>query len=98
MQGGEDAKSVGTLTLPLLIVEGVARSFGARRVLRDLTLSLAGGEVVAVTGPNGSGKSTLLRIVAGLLRPTVGSITLTTGDGVFREAAERRRHVGYAAP
>jgi len=81
-----------------LMVEAVGKSFGARRALRQVTLTVGGGEVVAVTGPNGSGKSTLLRIVTGLLRPTRGAVTLTTDRGEAREAVERRRCVGYAAP
>jgi len=78
----------------LLQVDGVARSFGTRRVLRDLSLSVSGGEVVVVTGANGSGKSTLLKIIAGLLRPAQGTIRIA-GDA---EPALRRLRVGYAAP
>jgi heme exporter protein A len=81
-----------------LTVASVSKSFGARRVLRDITLSVGSGEVVAVTGANGSGKSTLLKIIAGLLRPTRGSVMLAVEGGEAQEAAERRRLIGYAAP
>lgn len=81
-----------------LSVEKVRKSYGARRVLRDVTLAGQGGEVVAVTGPNGSGKSTLLKIVAGLVRPTQGAVKLTTSAGDQSEPGLRRRSVGYAAP
>jgi heme exporter protein A len=67
-------------------------------VLKDFSLTVRGGEVVAVTGPNGSGKSTLLKIVAGLLRPSRGAVHLSTGAGEIKEVGERRRLVGYAAP
>lgn len=50
----------------LLVVEGVRKSFGARRILDVLKLELAAGESYALTGENGSGKTTLLRILAGL--------------------------------
>lgn len=84
-----------------LTLTGVRKSYGARRVLHDLSLSAEGGEVVAVTGPNGSGKSTLLKIVAGLLRPTRGEVSVSIGGAsgqVAREGSERLRLVGYAAP
>src|SRR4051794_17825640 len=81
-----------------LTIEAVGKSFGARRVLRGVALTVSGGEAVSVTGPNGSGKSTLLKIVAGLLRPTRGAVTLTTDAGEARAAVERRPYVGYAAP
>src|SRR5262245_19561002 len=88
----------GTMGRVTLTVEAVGKSFGGRRALRDITLAVGDGEVVAVTGPNGSGKSTLLKIVAGLLRPTRGTVTLATDGGAAREAVERRAYVAYAAP
>jgi sulfonate transport system ATP-binding protein len=61
-------------------VAGVERTFptkeGARTVLRDLTLDVTAGEIIAVVGPSGCGKSTLLRLIGGLDSPTVGTITL----------------------
>jgi heme exporter protein A len=78
----------------LLRLEGVEKRYGLRRVLRNISLDVVPGEVVVVTGENGSGKSTLLKIVAGLLRPTKGSVTITGK----KEAAHRRFLVGYAGP
>jgi heme exporter protein A len=52
---------------------GLARSFGRRVVLRDLSFQVHDGECLALFGPNGAGKTTLLRVLAGLLRPTRGS-------------------------
>ena len=60
----------------LLQATGLRRSFGERVVLDGVDLSLAEGETVAVIGPNGVGKTTLLRILAGLLRPSAGSVLL----------------------
>lgn len=62
-------------------VRGVDLAFPMRRggrlpVLDGLDLEIAGGEIVALIGPNGSGKSTLLRVIAGLLAPDRGSVTL----------------------
>lgn len=66
--------------------------------MKSVSLSVTGGEVVAVTGPNGSGKSTLLKVVAGLLRPTRGSVSLSVGGAKAADVSARRRFVGYAAP
>ena len=57
--------------------------------LRDLTVDIAPGEVLAVVGPSGSGKSTLLRLLTGLLAPTEGSVHID-GDDVTAVAPERR--------
>jgi ABC-type multidrug transport system ATPase subunit len=85
------SKSPMTLTL-----SKVRKVYGARRVLRDVSLRAEPGDVVAVTGANGSGKSTLLKIVAGLVRPTSGTVTIETGKQTLTGASERRRIVGYA--
>ncbi|WP_453962559.1 heme ABC exporter ATP-binding protein CcmA [Amorphus suaedae] len=53
---------------------------GGRRVLSDVSGSVAAGTGIAVTGPNGTGKSTLLRVLAGLLKPAEGSVELVGAD------------------
>ncbi|BFH77922.1 hypothetical protein TthTF21_06390 [Thermus thermophilus] len=58
----------------LLRLEALSKRFGRDWVIRDLSLSLDRGEVVALLGPNGSGKTTLLRLMAGLLKPTRGRV------------------------
>lgn len=59
----------------LLAARGVSRRFGAREVLAPCDLDLFAGELVALVGPNGSGKSTLALCLAGLLRPSSGTVT-----------------------
>jgi heme exporter protein A len=78
---------------PLLAARGLRRSFGRIRVLHDISLSLAPGEVLAVAGPNGAGKSTLLRVLAGLMRPTAGEVRVL-GRPLTADAAESRRAIG----
>ena len=59
---------------PLVTARAVERSYGARRVLRDVSFALARGDALLVTGANGSGKTTLLRLLVGLAVPSRGTI------------------------
>lgn len=61
---------------PLLEIDHIDVFYGAAHVLRDLTLNVDHGEMVALVGPNGSGKTTLLRTIQGLMHPTDGAIRL----------------------
>jgi iron complex transport system ATP-binding protein len=70
-----------------LHADAVTAGYGDRAVLHACTLAVARGEVVAIVGPNGAGKSTLLRALAGLLRPSSGSVRL---DGVDIATLTRR--------
>jgi NitT/TauT family transport system ATP-binding protein len=66
-----------------LSLRGVHQHFGSLRALESVDLDVAPGEVVTLLGPSGCGKTTLMRIVAGLTRPTAGSVDvggLTPGD------------------
>ncbi|MEU9831755.1 ABC transporter ATP-binding protein [Streptosporangium sp. NPDC048047] len=80
---------------------GVARVHGegatAVHALKDVSLQVEPGELVAVMGPSGSGKSTLLNVAGGLDRPTSGTVHVDGRDlaGVRDLAALRRRSVGY---
>jgi zinc transport system ATP-binding protein len=58
---------------------GVSVRFGGARVLEDITLAVAPGEIVTVVGPNGSGKSTLLRVLVGSVAPDSGRVTRRPG-------------------
>ncbi len=59
-----------------LVVEGLSAGYGAVSVLRDLSLEVRQGELVALLGTNGNGKSTLLNAIMGLIRSTSGSVRL----------------------
>lgn len=70
----------------MLSVDGLARRFGRRDVVRSLDLNLAPGERVALWGPNGSGKSTVLRCVAGTLLPSEGEVRVCGHEAGSLEA------------
>ena len=72
----------------------LARRFGDTWVLRGVTLRVDPGQVVGLLGANGSGKSTLLRIIATLLRPHAGQVSVF-GHDVARDAMSVRATVGY---
>jgi spermidine/putrescine transport system ATP-binding protein len=61
----------------LLEVRGVAKRFGSREVLKDISLNIASGEFITLLGESGSGKTTLLRLVAGFEQPTAGEIWMS---------------------
>jgi branched-chain amino acid transport system ATP-binding protein len=69
---------------PLLEVSAVCAGYDATQVLRDVSLKVAPGEIVAVLGSNGAGKSTLNRTISGVLRATRGSIRFA-GAAIERE-------------
>ena len=60
---------------PLLDAQNMRKSFGRTDALLGASVSVAVGEIVAITGPSGSGKSTLLLCAAGVLRPESGRVT-----------------------
>lgn len=74
------------MTASAIRTTGLTRSYGRHVALDDCTLDIPAGAVVALVGPNGAGKSTLLHLVAGLLRPTSGSVEVLGGDPA-RDAA-----------
>ena len=61
---------------PLIAVEKIDKTFGARWALRGVTFTITQGEIVALVGPNGAGKTTLLRIIGTLSRPNAGNIRI----------------------
>jgi ABC-2 type transport system ATP-binding protein len=65
---------------PVLEVDRLSKSFGERVALRDVSLDVRRGELLAVLGPNGAGKTTLLSILAGIIGPDSGRITSSNGE------------------
>ena len=79
---------------PAIACQGVTKSFGQTHAVRDISLSVEQGEVVAVVGPSGSGKTTFLRLVAGFEVPDAGAISLegktVAGPGCWAGPEARR--------
>jgi len=81
---------------PLLTLDGVCTNYGKIRILRDVSLTVGEGEVVALLGLNGAGKTTTIRTILGLTPPRAGRITYD-GNDVTRWPAYKmaRLGVGY---
>jgi heme exporter protein A len=79
---------------PAIVLDGLRRDFGDRSALDGVGLELGAGETLVVLGPNGAGKTTLLRILATLLRPSGGEVTVL-GCALPREAWKLRGRIGY---
>jgi len=83
----------GDSTTPLLETRGLEVHHGQLRALQDISLRVFPGEVYAIIGANGAGKSTLLRTIAGLHRPTTGTV-LFDGTDVTRVRPDLRATSG----
>jgi len=75
--------------LATLEIQGLSKSFGATRVLRQIDLSVSDKEMLVIVGASGCGKSTLLRLVAGLETPTEGRICIGGRDVTALDPSER---------
>jgi ABC-type Fe3+/spermidine/putrescine transport system ATPase subunit len=73
----------------MLELRHIHKQFGSRALVRDLSLRIAAGEIVALLGPSGCGKSTLLKIVAGLEPADQGSVWFN-GQDITQQPPERR--------
>lgn len=80
---------------PILAVDALCAGYGRVPVVRDVSLQVAEGEMVTLIGANGAGKSTLLKALAGLIKPTGGTVSLR-GDDVTGVAPEKLVRRGLA--
>jgi putative ABC transport system ATP-binding protein len=92
----------GAATPPIIELAGVQKAYRTGRLeflaLRGVDLAIAAGEMVAITGPSGSGKSTIVNLIAGIDRPTAGTVTVNGSrlDQMSEEklAVWRGRNIG----
>src|ERR1700749_1044603 len=75
----------------MLELQGIEGGYGGTTVLRDVSLSIPSGSVVALLGPNGAGKSTTMRMASGLLRPRSGRVVLDGNDVTAASPSRRAR-------
>ncbi len=78
-----------------LIVQGLQKSYGARQVVRDVSLQVESGEVVGLLGPNGAGKTTSFYMIVGLVPSDAGEINLE-GTDISRLPIHRRAVLGLS--
>ncbi|WP_417068951.1 LPS export ABC transporter ATP-binding protein [Niveibacterium terrae] len=81
--------------MSLLKVAGLSKKYKARTVVRDVSFSVASGEVVGLLGPNGAGKTTCFYMIVGLVRANGGSIVLDDKD-ITHLPMHKRAHLGLS--
>src|SRR6187549_1039938 len=75
-------------------VEHFGRTFGVFTAVDDLSFAVASGEIVGLIGPNGAGKTTTLRSLAGILKPTSGTVRID-GHDLASEPLEAKRRLAF---
>ncbi len=77
----------------VLNIVGLSKSYGERKVLKNLNFEVYAGEIFGFIGPNGAGKSTLIRIISGLTQPTEGEVFICS-DSVQKNFENAVAHIG----
>lgn len=78
-----------------LVAQGLQKSYGSRKVVKDVSLAVQSGEVVGLLGPNGAGKTTSFYMIVGLVRADAGQISID-GQSVERMPIHRRARLGLS--
>jgi ABC-2 type transport system ATP-binding protein len=79
---------------PMIKVENLVKSFGAKRAVDGISFAVERGEVVGFLGPNGSGKSTTMRMITGYYQPDAGRVSVG-GHDVAESPLAAKRLIGY---
>ena len=91
-----NAAAIAARPAPSLRAEGIIAGYGGVPVVRNVSIAVGPGEIVAIIGPNGAGKSTLLKSLVGILRVTGGKVFVGNDDVTNHPPEElARRGVGY---
>jgi ABC-type multidrug transport system ATPase subunit len=80
-----------------LELRSLSKKFNKNHLFKNLNLSIAEGETVAITGANGSGKSTLLKIISGLIAPQKGEIIISVNQHTINKE-DYHKHINICAP
>ena len=80
-----------------LVLTHIEKRFNQRIIFSDVNLSIDRGEVLGIVGKNGSGKSTLLKIMAGVLAPNKGTVSIRV-DGKTIDGDHVHKHIGFCSP
>ncbi len=82
--------------MSVIVTTALCRTYGSRRGISDVNLTINAGEIFGFLGPNGAGKSTTIRVLMGLLRPSSGAARIF-GENCWSDGPAIRRDVGYVA-
>jgi len=82
------------MSVPVLVIEGLSKTFGEFRAVQEVGLAVQTGEIVALLGPNGAGKTTTIRMLMGILQPSGGTARID-GLDCFADRVEAKRRVGF---
>jgi ABC-2 type transport system ATP-binding protein len=78
----------------VILVESLVKTFGSFRAVDGVSLEVAAGEIHGFLGPNGAGKTTTIRVIAGLLKPTAGRVSID-GHDLSLEPEAAKRALGF---
>jgi len=78
----------------VLEIDNIIKSFGPTKAVIGVSCSISRGEIFGIVGPDGTGKSTLLRIIAAVMKPDSGTVTIE-GKSAFDDAAKIKKRVAY---
>jgi len=78
----------------MIEIDRLTKRFAGKTAVRELSLSVEPGEILAFLGPNGAGKTTTIKVMAGLLRPTEGRVSIA-GHDIVKEPEAAKSHMAY---